>query len=102
MKTIFFKVTLCVSALAIAGVLWVKVQSTDTLSDIQLAYIEALANNSESGTQTCTRAVAWANCYDKRGNWTGLRITAVTEYVVSSVVEICEHARVTSCPSGSM
>ena len=96
MKAIFFKVTLCVSALAIAGVLWVKVQSTDTLSDIQLA------NNSESGTQTCTRAVAWANCYDKRGNWTGLRITAVTEYVVSSVVEICEHARVTSCPSGSM
>lgn len=39
MKAIFFKVTLCVSALAIAGVLWVKVQSTDTLSDIQLANI---------------------------------------------------------------
>lgn len=102
MKTFFLKVTLCVSAFAIASILWVKVQSSDTLSDIQLANIEALANNGESGTQTCTRAAAWANCYDKKGNWTGMRITAVTEYVVSSVVEICEHARVTSCPSGSM
>ncbi|WP_195668418.1 NVEALA domain-containing protein [Bacteroides intestinalis] len=102
MKTIFLKVTLCVSVFAIATISWLKIQSTDVFSDIQLANIEALANNTESGTQTCTRAVAWASCYDKNGNWAGMRITAVAEYVVSSVVEICEHAHVTSCPGGSM
>lgn len=102
MKTIFFKVTLCVSAFAIAIISWVKIQSTDVFSDIQLANIEALANNTEGETQTCTRAAAWANCYDKNGKWTGIRITAVSTYVVSSVVEICEHASITSCPPGSM
>ena len=36
MKTIFLKVTLCVSVFAIATISWLKIQSTDVFSDIQL------------------------------------------------------------------
>lgn len=75
-KTKLFKVTLCVVTFAIATIVWVKAQSTQRFSDIQLANIEAFANN-ESGTQTCTRIVSWVNCYDRNGNWSGMSITAI-------------------------
>lgn len=97
MKTKLFKVTLCVVAFAIVATVWIKVQSVERFSDIQLSNIEALANN-EHETQTCTRIAAWVTCYDKDGNWNGMSITAIETYEVKSDVEICEHARLTSCP----
>ena len=101
MKKNYLKIAL-VSAFAIAaGYNVYNSQEEVKLSEMALENIEALARN-ENQTQTCTRAVAWANCYDRNGVWRGMRITAVESYQVSSVVEMCEHAQITSCPSGSM
>ena len=47
----------------------------------------------EDIVRVCTRPIAWASCYDKTGKWVCMRITAVEEYKVHSVIEICDNAR---------
>lgn len=62
--------------------------------------IEALTED-EAGGRWCSRATLTCNCYDSSGRWRGTSIIAVEKYKVESVVQICEQARKTSCPSGS-
>lgn len=74
-----------------------------SLNPISLANIEALSNDETIGgsSKHCSRAIAWANCYDRNGYWAATRITQVESYNTVSVVEVCSHDKVTQCPLGT-
>ena len=100
MKTNIMTVAFVATIALIAGINVFNAQKTVTLSDIAMENVEALAQGETS--QTCTRAVAWANCYNKESNmWVGLIIKQVEPYVVDGIMQECKHDKVSKCPDGT-
>lgn len=68
--------------------------------------IEALTEGDDPGSGnlgTCTRVKRSHNCYrivSGVKQWVGTAIDEVETYKRSSLVELCDHAVVTSCPPG--
>lgn len=73
-------------------------------ADLVLANIEALADDPEKVKMlNCTRASAYANCFDSKTNeWTCIVITEVEDYQVPAKSPLaCDHAHTSSCPKGT-
>lgn len=88
--------------MAIAGYNVYLNQTKSNLSDLALANIEALADDKpEVEMQKCTRAVLTGNCYLKSDNtWHSIYVKTVEEYEVPKYsIYICEHTKVSTCPS---
>ena len=86
-----------------AGYNVLKAQKAEVMSDIVKANVEALANDENSGSGSCSVATSWGNCYDdSTGMWRCLRIKSVRKYDVEpgSILE-CHHDKVNECPSGT-
>lgn len=96
------KIVFILLLILVAGSNIYKTRVRDFHFDIILTQVEAMAQGeNEDIVRVCTRPIAWASCYDKTGKWACMRITAVEEYKVHSVIEICDNARVTNCPKGT-
>ena len=55
-----------------------KAQRAEVMSDIAKENVEALANDENSGSGSCSVATSWGNCYDDSiGMWCCLRIKSV-------------------------
>lgn len=74
------------------------------LNDIALANINALAGGEDSPSdpekeqEECWRIKSSASCYHiVTGKFCNVRITAVEKYTRISLVEVCDHYRITYC-----
>lgn len=75
-------------------------------SSLVMQNIEALTEGDDAGSGnlgTCTRVKRYHDCYRMVSGikqWAGMAIDEVETYKRYSLVEVCDHAVVTSCPPG--
>lgn len=100
MKKKILSAMFAVAIMAVAGYNVYMNLMKDNLSDLALANIEALANDTEVEMQKCTRAVLTGNCYLKSdSSWHSLYVKTIEEYEAPKYsVVICEHTKVSQCP----
>ena len=80
-----------------------KAQRAEVMSDIAKENVEALANDENSGSGSCSVATSRGNCYDdSTGMWCCLRIKSVrtSDVEPGSILE-CHHDKVNECTSGT-
>lgn len=93
-------------ALTVASYLGVKSFSYEehACSSLLIENIEALTQT-ENSIETCTRVKRSHNCYHMVNGikqWAAIAIDEVETYQRVSLVEVCKHAVVTSCPPGTI
>ncbi len=102
MKKKILSAMFAVAFMAVAGYNVYVSQTKSNLSDLALANIEALADDKpEVEMQKCTRADLTGNCYLKSDStWHSIYVKTVEEYEVPKYsIYICEHTKVSQCPS---
>ena len=102
MKANLLKSVFVIAIAMIAGVNVYNAQEAEPMSDVAMANVEALASD-ESGTGRCSKAIAWANCYNNsNGMWNCMIVKAVEKYdVEEGSIIVCRHDKVTKCPDGT-
>lgn len=98
----------CMATVALTAASYLGIKSFSheghACSSLLIENIEALTQT-ENTNQTCTRVKRSHNCYRMVNGirqWAAIAIDEVETYQRVSLVQVCEHAVVTSCPPGTI